>query len=74
MALAMLLRVRLVWWSLQCESNSAVRQSALRDDLLTPFRLWFGLRCVVTCMYGAYMYGRDSVNAKDAKVGFEDDV
>jgi hypothetical protein len=33
--------------------------------------IWFGARCITTCMYGAYMYGKNSEHVND--VYFDDE-
>ncbi|KAF2628231.1 hypothetical protein BU25DRAFT_458074 [Macroventuria anomochaeta] len=44
--------------------NRAACQAAKASFGLAIFAvLWFGFRCITTCMYGAYMYGKSSDDA-----------
>lgn len=35
------------------------------------YSLWFGVRCITTCMYGAYMYGKGAEDADVVHVDIE---
>ncbi|KAF3008493.1 hypothetical protein E8E13_005228 [Curvularia kusanoi] len=65
-------------WYLERECSEASRSSraacyAAKGSFgLALFSiLWFGLRCAVTCMYGAYTYGKDSMDTGTAYFDLE---